>query len=88
MKRVSTPSKDTLKVPCDVCGMQTEAGPHRYTGKVLRGYQIWACEICRSSNFDGWGPIREPTLMKILRDKGIDPPARNAKGWLPLEFSQ
>jgi hypothetical protein len=81
-----SPAKPSFTIPCDVCGNATSAGGGRWTGRNLKGCGIWACDICVSSNHDGWGPIREPKLLMILEQKGLSTPSRNAAGWLPLEF--
>jgi hypothetical protein len=71
---------------CDVCGSDYQFGPHRYDGHKCRGYEIFVCHPCNSSNWDGWGPMLEPKILKILEQKEIPVPKRNADGWLPREF--
>ncbi|WP_137405873.1 MULTISPECIES: hypothetical protein [Sphingobium] len=77
---------EAIKINCEVCGRPKDYGPHVYDLRKLQGYGIMACTICCSANEDGWGPFPEPIILKRLEEKGIEPPKRNAKGWLPLEF--
>ena len=70
---------------CDVCGGSFEFGPTRYAGKWLRRYEMFACDGCLRGNHDGWGPIAEARIVAHLNRKGVRAPARNEKGWLPME---
>jgi hypothetical protein len=70
---------------CEVCYTSFQYGPHRYAGRWLKRYQLLACDGCLRGNQDGWGPMIEPRILAHLKSKGIDAPARNEKGWLPLE---
>ncbi len=71
---------------CPVCGSKYQFGPHIYNGHVLQGWDICVCSICYEGNWDGWTPYYEPKLLAILKEKNIEPPARNAKGFFPRDF--
>ncbi|WP_231736610.1 hypothetical protein [Sphingobium sp. CCH11-B1] len=77
---------EAIQINWDVCGRPKDYGPQVYDLRKLYGYDIMACKTCCSANDDGWGPFLEPIILKRLKEKGIEPPKRNAKGWLPLEF--
>ena len=70
---------------CDLCKAQYQHGPHRYEGHKLDLYDIMICTICWEGNWDGFNPIHEETLLKILEEKGLPIPKRNSKGLLPRE---
>lgn len=73
-----------IMIPCVCCGQDFQFGPHLYDGKVARLYGNAAvCLTCWDANWDGWSPSVEPQFLKILEDKGLPVPARNAQGWLP-----
>ena len=71
---------------CDVCGQEYPHGHGIYEGRKLAGYDIAVCSSCYGGNWDGWAPDHESRIKDILQKKGISPPPRNAKGWLPREF--
>jgi hypothetical protein len=70
---------------CDICGGSFEYGPNRYAGRWLRRYEMLACDGCLRGNHDGSGPFAESRILAHLNRKGLRPPARNEKGWLPME---
>ena len=77
-------TKDILVFPCAVCGNPFQHGPHRYEGHKLELYGgVFCCDSCWKSNWDGWGPVAEPRILAILKEKGLPDPQRNKKGWLP-----
>ena len=71
---------------CDVCGEKFLDGMDYHPGHVLHGYEMYCCKICWEGNWDGWNPSHEKKILTHLKEKGISPPPRNAKGWLPREF--
>jgi hypothetical protein len=69
---------------CDVCRNKYQHGPHRYEGHRLELYgDLFCCDTCWDSNWDGWAPRYENVLLEYLNSKGIPPPARNLNGLLP-----
>jgi hypothetical protein len=69
---------------CDVCGQQYQNGPHRYEGHRLELYgDIFCCDSCWNSNWDGWAPHFEPVLLEHLKQNGLSVPERNANRLLP-----
>jgi hypothetical protein len=44
------------------------------------------CRICYDGNWDGWGRMLEPRILKHLKDQGVPAPDRNGEGWLPRDF--
>ena len=79
-------AQDKFMVNCNVCGRQYQDGPHRYEGHGLKRYgNIFCCNTCWETNWDGWAPHREPVLLAHLKAKGLPVPERNAKGFLPRE---
>ena len=85
MKRATLRDSDKFMRPCDVCGSIFQYGRHLYAGRWLIRYQLLACDDCLRGNWDGWGPMAEPKILDHLMSKGLPEPARNEKGWLPLE---
>jgi len=75
------------KCPCDVCGKTVHFGPHYYGGRRNSTYKIIVCDSCRVGNHDGWAPYLEERVTKVLREKGLPLPHRNAKGLLPIMSS-
>jgi hypothetical protein len=72
---------------CDLCGMKVQYGPHRYDLHKWYNYDIFVCRMCHVANEDGIGPLFEPKFESILKEKGIDLPIRNKKGWYPIGSS-
>jgi hypothetical protein len=70
---------------CDVCGSSVQFGPGIYDGKYVAAYLIFACSACLRGNWDGWAPQFEAAVTRHLIEKALPIPARNAKGWLPVE---
>lgn len=68
---------------CFLCRRPFQFGPHVYNGRPIRQWDIIACDICISSNWDGLVPDQHPRLIERLKAKGI-PIELNAKGWLPI----
>ena len=75
-----------VEVKCDVCGETHYQGWGCYPLRKVRGYGFFCCKICYAGNWDGWNPDHEAKILAYLKEKGIEPPLRNAKGWLPQEF--
>ena len=71
---------------CFCCGTEFQFGPHIYDGKHIPGYGITVCRACYEGNWDGWAPHYEVLVLAHLKNKGIEPPARNSKGWLPRDW--
>ena len=71
---------------CEVCDEKYQHSHGIYKGKKLTGYDIVVCLRCYDSNWDGWVSEKEARIRDLLDNKGIAPPPRNAKGWLPREF--
>ena len=72
---------------CFMCGEQFQMGPppHLYDGKYIRRYDIAICRMCYDANWDGWAPLWEEQLIRHLKEKGLEIPERNEKGWLPRD---
>lgn len=69
---------------CAICGFPFVRHPHIYEGHILHLYgDVICCNNCWEGNEDGWGPNREPRILEILKEKGLEPPPRNEMGWLP-----
>ncbi len=71
---------------CHVCNRVKNNGNGKYDLRKCSGYEIFVCDSCFEGNWDGWGLHCEPRILAILEEKGLLPPKRNAKGWLPREF--
>jgi hypothetical protein len=72
---------------CFACGRSCQMAAHVYEGVQVPGYGVFACDGCHRGNVDGWGPACEATLLAHMRQHAIPIPARNARGWLPREYS-
>lgn len=71
---------------CDVCGSNYQFGPGRYEEHKLELYgDIFCCDSCWNSNWDGWNLGLDHVLLAHLSAKGLPVPTRNAKGWLPRD---
>jgi hypothetical protein len=77
--------EDKIMIKCDLCNMSFQFGHHRYDGKHLASYNMSVCNSCLRGNWDGVGPAREEAFIKHLQTNNITLPARNDKGWYPLE---
>lgn len=77
-------TKEKFMFKCDVCGQQSQHGPHRYEGHRLELYgDIFCCDLCWNGNWDGWAPHLEAILLEHLKQKGLPVPKRNEKERLP-----
>lgn len=70
---------------CDFCKQKFKFGPHAYELKALPRYRLSICKGCRAANHDGIAPHLEKEVLAHLKAQGLPEPARNEKGWLPLE---
>lgn len=68
---------------CDLCSRPFQFGPHVYQGRPIKTWDIMACDICTSSNWDGLVPQQHPRLMQHLKDIGVEVKL-NDEGWLPI----
>lgn len=84
-KRSTLNDSEKFMRTCDVCGSTFQYGRHLYAGRWLTLYQLLGCDDCLRGNHDGWGPVDEPKILEHLRQKGLPVPARNEKGWLPID---
>lgn len=75
-----------FKLPCDFCGGDYSAGPHRYDGKKLRGYEAWVCPMCDHAGDGGWNQMWEPLVLRYLEKNDLPEPKRLKNGFLPKEF--
>ena len=74
------------EIVCEICGDKFLDGVNYHPGHMLHGYNIYCCKSCYECNWDGWAPQYETRIFNLLKKKGIIPPPRNEKGWLPREF--
>ncbi|WP_139816892.1 hypothetical protein [Escherichia coli] len=71
---------------CEICGKDIRFGPHLYEAHRLELYgNVFCCHDCWENNWDGWSPNAEPTILRILKEKNLQIPERNKKGWLPRD---
>ena len=71
-------------IPCPICGNSFQNGPQRYEDHRLHLYgDLYCCNTCWELNWDGWGPAREETVLRHLKEHNLPIPERNEKGWLP-----
>jgi hypothetical protein len=85
-KFIVSEGMDPLEVKCDICGNVHYQGKGVYPLRKVSGYGLFCCDICYRGNLDGWSPRYEAKLLSSLKEKGVNPPPRNAKGFLPIEF--
>lgn len=80
-------SNHKMMYRCPLCGNQFQINAHVDVddGKYIPRYDITVCRTCWNSNWDGWAPHYEETLIAHLKKKGLPVPERNEKGWLPRE---
>ena len=71
---------------CPICGNVRYEGAGHHPWHRLSGYDIVCCTSCYKNNWDGWVGINAERILAMLKEKGVEPPPRNEKGWLPLEF--
>lgn len=77
---------DHIYIPCSICGKDERYGPDLYKGHHLHLYGgVFCCDNCWKGNWDGWGPLHEHKLLKILESENLPIPDRNSKGWLPRD---
>ena len=74
------------EVRCDVCGELHYQGKGCYPLQKVSGYEMFCCQTCLKGNWDGWNRCHEQKILEHLKAKGIKPPRRNEKGYLPMEF--
>jgi len=70
---------------CDLCKTLYPQKPHIYEVKRLSRYEMNVCNKCCRANWDGVAPTLEQNFVEHLKSKNIPLPARNSKGWYPLE---
>ena len=68
---------------CDLCSRPFQFGPHVYQGRPIKTWDIMACGICTSQNWDGLVPERHHRLMAHLKERGIEV-RLNDEGRLPI----
>ncbi len=68
---------------CFLCQRPFQFGRHLYAGRPIRQWDIIACDICLSSNWDGLVPSQHPRLIEHLNARGV-PIQLNEQGWLPI----
>jgi hypothetical protein len=70
-------------VQCQICDKTHQMGPDIYSGKWIKEYQLQVCKVCFDSNWDGWSPRYEDSILTHLQKNGIREPSRNSNGLLP-----
>lgn len=70
-------------VKCLICEQDYQHGPDLYEGRKCDAYGFMVCSRCFESNWDGWNSSYEKKILEHCKDKNINPPVRNKKGWLP-----
>lgn len=68
---------------CFLCSRPFQFGPHVYAGRSIKAWDIIACDICTSSNWDGLVPQQHPRLIAHLKERGVEI-RLNEEGWLPI----
>lgn len=67
---------------CSICGQTFVSHFNLHEGHRLRLYgDVWCCNDCWDSNWDGF--VCDDILLKILSEKRLPVPNRNARGWFP-----
>jgi hypothetical protein len=74
------------EIQCDICGAIHYQGAGVYPLRKISGYELFCCDVCYDGNWDGWNPHHEERLLAHLKERGVTPPKRNEKGWLPRSF--
>ena len=70
---------------CPLCYGEFQFGPHKYDGTTIPPHKITVCNSCYKSNWDGWAPHYEETLIGSSKANNLPIPERNPKGWLPRD---
>lgn len=65
---------------CDLCGSEYQFGPHIYSGHYLPSFEINVCNGCVPRKNSAIPALYEAKFRKILQDKGLEAPKRNADG--------
>ena len=78
-------NKDKFILRCRLCFEEFQFGPGRYDGTTIPRYKITVCNSCYRSNWDGWAPHYEETLIEHLKTNNLPIPERKPKGWLPRD---
>jgi hypothetical protein len=81
-------NRPMARCKCNLCGSMYNFGFGQYHGTILSGYDMAVCDVCYEMNWDGWAPQYEKRLLEQLRGNNVKIPPRNAKGFLPREFSR
>jgi len=68
---------------CFTCNNKFQMEKHKYDGKWIQVYQIEVCIDCWHSNWDGWTPHFGNKIIEYLKEKGLQIPPMNEKGFLP-----
>lgn len=74
----------TFMFNCNLCGRAARMDKHLYDGRTLPHYEMFVCNSCFESNWDGLAAHFEPAFVQHLNDRNIPLPQRNEKGWYPL----
>ena len=69
--------------PCQLCGRAARMGGH-LEGRTLPHYEMFLCNPCFESNWDGFPPHLEAAFVRHLNDRDIPLPQRNENGSYPL----
>ena len=69
--------------PCHLCGRAARMDRH-LEGRTLRHYEMFVCNSCFESNWDGFPPHLEAAFVRHLNDRNIPLPQRNENGRYPL----
>lgn len=73
-----------LMSTCFLCEREFHYGEHRYEGKPVIGYGIMVCDMCRSANHDGIGPVYEAKVLNHCERNNLSKPEPNESGRLVL----
>lgn len=66
---------------CFLCQTPFQYGPHIYSGRPVKAWDVMACNRCLDANWDGIVPSRHPRLIAHLEERGVEI-RLNAKGWI------
>ena len=78
-------SDDKIMLNCELCNRAYQFGPHLYSGKYIRKYELSVCMGCYTVNHDGWAPHLEEKIIKHIENKGLSIPRKNCNGYLPRD---
>lgn len=70
---------------CFICGKRLVIGQGVYDGRYITLYKFTVCNPCYESNWDGWAPYYEQSLIAHIKEKSLPFPKRNEKGWFPRD---